>query len=104
MKSFLLAAISTALVIPTIAAPAFAKDNRPDNHGQVSRVAPHHQFKRGEKFDRRNATNYREVNYRSYKRLKVPPRGYHWVQSGNDALLVAVSSGVIASIVAGTFR
>jgi Ni/Co efflux regulator RcnB len=105
MKSFLLTTLAAALVVPTMAAPALAKDNRPDNHGrEVSRVANHHQFKRGEKFDRRYASNYREINYRGYKSLKAPPRGYHWVRSGNDALLVAISSGVIASIVAGTFH
>ncbi|RDS86356.1 RcnB family protein [Dyella psychrodurans] len=33
--------------------------------------------------------------------LRQPPRGYHWVRSDNgDFLLVAVTSGVIASIVA----
>ena len=32
-------------------------------------------------------------------RLSAPPRGYQWVQSGGDYLLVAIASGVIASIV-----
>jgi Ni/Co efflux regulator RcnB len=105
MKSLLLTGLAAALVLPAVAAPAIAKDNRADNHGrQVSRVATHHQFKRGEKFDRRKASNYQEINYRSNKRLKAPPRGYHWVRSGNDALLVAISSGVISSIVAGMYR
>jgi hypothetical protein len=103
MKSFLLTALSAALIVPTVAAPALAQSHA--NHGrEVSRAAAHHEFRRGEKFDRRYASNYREINYRSYKRLKAPPRGYHWVRSGNDALLVAVTSGVIASIVAGTFQ
>jgi Ni/Co efflux regulator RcnB len=104
MKSVLLTALSAALVVPTMAAPALAQGHSNDHGREVSRASSHHQFKRGEKFDRRYASNYREINYRSYKRLKAPPRGYHWVRSGNDALLVAVSSGVIASIVAGTFR
>ena len=30
--------------------------------------------------------------------LYAPPRGYHWVQSGGDYLLVAVATGIIASI------
>lgn len=30
--------------------------------------------------------------------LRRPPRGYHWVQAGPDYLLVAIASGVIASI------
>jgi Ni/Co efflux regulator RcnB len=33
--------------------------------------------------------------------LRQPPRGYHWVRSDNgDFLLVAVSTGIIASILA----
>jgi len=28
--------------------------------------------------------------------LHAPPRGYHWVQSGSDYLLVAVATGLIA--------
>jgi Ni/Co efflux regulator RcnB len=30
--------------------------------------------------------------------LSAPPRGYHWVQAGGDYVLVAIVSGVIASI------
>ena len=33
--------------------------------------------------------------------LRQPPRGYHWVRSDNgDFLLIAVSTGIIASILA----
>jgi len=105
MKLFLLTALAVALVAPTVAAPALAKDASKDNHGrEVSRVASQHQFKRGEKFDRKRATNYSVIDHRSDKRLKAPPRGYQWVRSGNDALLVAISSGVIASLVTGMYR
>lgn len=31
--------------------------------------------------------------------LRQPPRGYHWVQSGGDYLLVAVATGLIASAI-----
>jgi Ni/Co efflux regulator RcnB len=104
MKSLLLTALAATVVVPSLATPALAQ-NHPANHGrQVSQVAKYKQFKRGQKFDRRYAQNYREINYRQYRGLKAPPRGYHWVRSGNDALLVAISSGVIASVIAGTFR
>ncbi|MEO8810161.1 MAG: RcnB family protein [Rhodanobacter sp.] len=34
-------------------------------------------------------------------RLRAPPRGYHWVRSDNgDFLLVAITTGIIASILA----
>ena len=36
-------------------------------------------------------------NWRAHQ-LRQPPRGYHWVQSGNDYLLVAVATGVILQL------
>jgi Ni/Co efflux regulator RcnB len=30
--------------------------------------------------------------------LRQPPRGYHWVQSGGDYLLVAIATGIIADL------
>jgi Ni/Co efflux regulator RcnB len=33
--------------------------------------------------------------------LSAPPRGYQWVQSGNDYVMVAIASGIIASLILG---
>ena len=33
--------------------------------------------------------------------LSAPPRGYQWVQTGGDYVLVAVVSGIIAQILLG---
>jgi hypothetical protein len=57
-------------------------------------------FRKGQRFDMRRAPNYRVVDYHQYRRLSALPRGYHWVRSGNDALLVAIGTGVIASVIA----
>lgn len=63
-----------------------------------------HQFRQGQRFDRAHAWNYGEIDYRRYgNRLRPPPRGYHWVRNGNDALLVGITTGVIASVIAGNF-
>ena len=44
--------------------------------------------------------SYRVTGWRS-QRLRQPPRGYRYVHSDNgDFLLVAVTTGVIASILA----
>jgi Ni/Co efflux regulator RcnB len=32
-------------------------------------------------------------------RLTAPPRGYHWVQVGPDYVLVAITTGIIASLI-----
>lgn len=61
------------------------------------------QWQRGQRFDRRYATNYRQIDYRQYRQrgLYAPPRGYQWVQSGNDAVLVAMASGLIGAVIGG---
>ncbi|MGH8233784.1 MAG: RcnB family protein [Rhodanobacteraceae bacterium] len=44
--------------------------------------------------------SYVVTNWRG-DHLRPPPRGYHWVRSDNgDFLLVAVTTGIIASIIA----
>ena len=35
--------------------------------------------------------------------LSAPPRGYHWIQNGGDYLLVAIATGVIASMVLSAY-
>jgi len=59
----------------------------------------HRNWSKGQKFDRRYATNYRVIdNPRAY-RLSTAPRGYQWVRSGNDAVLIAVTSGIIGAVI-----
>lgn len=61
------------------------------------------QWQRGQRFDRRHAQNYRQIDYRHYARRGVyaPPRGYQWVQSGNDAVLISLASGLIGAVIGG---
>lgn len=37
--------------------------------------------------------------WQRYPRLAPPPRGYRWVRSGADFALVAIASGIIASVI-----
>ncbi|RJG56546.1 hypothetical protein D0Z70_04095 [Sphingobium terrigena] len=67
-------------------------------------AASNHRWAKGQRFDRRQASNYRVINnYRGY-RLNAPPRGYQWVQSGNDAVLIAITSGIIGAVIGGALR
>ena len=68
--------------------------------------ANYRQWRKGQRFDRRYAQNYREIDYRPYRgrHLYAPPRGYHWVRSGNDAVLVGITSGLIATVLSGALR
>jgi Ni/Co efflux regulator RcnB len=121
MNKFTAALLATALVAPTLAAaPAMAQmhqgpgqdqrqDQRHDNdrdrgHNAGPGKQSYRDFRKGQKFDRRYARNYQTVDYRKYRGVKAPPRGYHYVRSGNDMLLVGITSGIVASVLAGQFR
>ena len=36
--------------------------------------------------------------------LRQPPRGYHYVRSGNDVVLAAIAGGLITAVIAGLFN
>jgi Ni/Co efflux regulator RcnB len=57
------------------------------------------EFRRGAYIPREyRSRQYVVVNYRVH-RLAPPPRGHHWVQVGGDYVLVAIATGIIASII-----
>lgn len=62
-----------------------------------------HRWNRGDRFDRRYASNYSVISNPYYYSLRQAPYGYHWVRSGNDAVLVAIASGIIGALVANAF-
>ena len=130
MKKFLIAAVATTLVATPIlaAAPAEAQTRHTQetvkykrngavvvkkqtvtrrDARQPVRQTYRSSWRKGERFDRRQARNYRQVtNWQQYRgrHLYAPPRGYQWVQSGNDAVLVAAASGLIGAVLAGAFN
>ncbi len=64
-------------------------------------AGPGHNFYRGERLP----VEYRHRNYvvddwRGHH-LSAPPRGYHWVQTGGDYVLVAIATGIIAQLLLG---
>ena len=63
------------------------------NYGQQT-----FRMQRGERFDQYyRGDSYVVSDWRS-RRLYEPQRGYHWVQAGNDYALVAIATGIIASV------
>ena len=75
------------------------RDDRRDYQARGNRGAgPRHDLYRGQRLPS-NYHNRQYVvdNWRSH-RLSAPPRGYHWVQVGNDYVLAAIATGIIASI------
>ena len=131
MKKFILTAIAASMVASPLAATAASagqyqpqqrhetvvrhqpgktvvvqrdvRNSRPQYHNG-NRNNYRSTWRKGERFDSRYARNYHQIDYRRYHRLKAPPRGYRYVQSGNDALLVGITSGVIAAVIANAIN
>ena len=61
---------------------------------------PHGGWARGDHFDRQRDV----IHHGDWDRyhLHAPPQGYEWVRSGNQFILIAITSGIIASIIAGS--
>ncbi len=61
-------------------------------------AGPDHNFYRGDRLPPQFHQSQHVVSDWREHQLRQPPRGYHWVQSGNDFMLVAITSGIIDSI------
>ena len=120
MKRFILAAVAAAMLVAP-SGVAFAQPSGWDNdhnngyytghtwhYGQPSAAtmrrhdyrADFHPWRRGQRLPSSYRSRYQEVDWRS-SHLHAPRHGYHYVRddSGN-ILLVAVATGLIASIIA----
>ena len=117
MKKVILGIAAAASVV-AVAAPASAQTFGHNDRGRVEQVqrggfanrdfgrgfqAQAPRWQTGQRFDRSYATNYRIIDNPGYYRLREAPRGYRWVQSGDDAVLVALASGLIGAIAANAF-
>jgi Ni/Co efflux regulator RcnB len=74
--------------------------NRADNdeHRRGRGAGPNHDFRKGQRLP----SEYRHRQYvvddwRGHH-LSPPPRGYHWVQTGGDYVLVAITTGIILQL------
>lgn len=87
-------------------------DKRADNHRYENNRYEnnrynqnrYHKWNKGDRFNSRYATNYRVIGSPRDYRLYNAPRGYHWVRSGNDAVLVGITSGIVSAIIANAIR
>ena len=120
MKKFILAAVAASmLATPVLAAPDRGHDNNRGRFEQSHRTVTkrvivqrndrfnqnqYRKWQKGQRFESRYAQNYRVISTPRQYRLRDAPRGYRWVQSGNDAVLIGITSGIIASVLAGAIR
>lgn len=104
LSSVLLVSTGVAFAQPYAPAPQ-GYGHQPANryHGMADQGRHEGWYKKGGRLP----SNYRGSHYVvtdwRHAHLRQPPRGYHWVRSDNgDFLLVAVTTGVIASIIAAS--
>lgn len=69
-------------------------DNRRDDRG----AGPRHDLRKGGRLPPEYRNRQYVVNDWRGHRLSAPPRGYQWVQTGSDYVLVAITTGIIASL------
>jgi Ni/Co efflux regulator RcnB len=70
--------------------------NRGQDHERGA--GPDHAYYRGGRMPiQYRSHQYVVEDWRSH-RLSAPPRGYHWVQSGSDYVLVAIATGIILQL------
>ena len=125
MKKLILAFAGASVALTGLAAtPASAADFGNHNRGRYEQVQKRqvvrnrvvvnnrfqnnsryqaHRWQRGQRFDQRYAMNYRVISNPYAYHLRQAPRGYRWVQSGNDAVLLAITSGIIGAVLANQF-
>lgn len=70
------------------------RDEHADNRG----AGPDHNFYRGGRLPQEYRSRQYVVDDWRGHRLSAPPRGYHWVQTGGDYVLVAIPTGIIFQI------
>lgn len=69
-------------------------DSRRDDRG----AGPRHDLRKGGRLPSEYRNRQYVVNDWRGHRLSAPPRGYQWVQTGSDYVLVAITTGIIASL------
>ena len=96
--------IFSTLMAVSLAVPGFVfaqSDRDRDEHAQRDErgAGPQHAYHRGDRLPAREHTKQYEVNDWRGQHLREPPKGHHWVRSGDDYVLAAIATGVIADIV-----
>ena len=76
-------------------------DYRGNDRGPMAHnrgAGPRHDLRRGGRLPSEYRNRQYVVSDWRGHRLSAPPRGYQWVQTGSDYVLVAAATGLIASI------
>ncbi|MFJ2986457.1 RcnB family protein [Collimonas sp. NPDC087041] len=74
---------------------------RGDPHQGERGAGPNHAFYRGQRLPPEYHNRQYVVDDWRGHHLNAPPRGYHWVQTGGDYVLVAITTGIILQVLLG---
>jgi Ni/Co efflux regulator RcnB len=95
----------------SLAAPGFALAQGDQNRGRDEHVqqnergaGPRHDYHNGDRLRPEDHVKRYEVSDWRERKLREPPAGHHWVRSGDDYVLAAIATGVIADIVLSPHR
>lgn len=88
---------------PQVRQPQVRQPVRRDYQGRSDNYArqdarSYRQFRRGDRLPSEYRSRQYVVDDWRGHHLNRPPRGYHWVQSGNDYFLVAITTGIILQL------
>ena len=72
-----------------------------ERHEEDRGAGPEHAFHRGDRLPPYFRSHRYVVDDWREHGLHAPPRGYHWVQTGGDYVLVAITTGVILELLLG---
>lgn len=93
MKYALIPALAISLVSGVSTLPAERRDYSPERdriqERHDDRAPPRHQWQRGERLPAEFARGHEVIDWRA-RRLRTPPRGYHWVNVDGDFVLAGV--------------
>ena len=88
-----------AFTLPALAFAEERDEHREEHRDERERGAgPRHDYHKGDRLRAEDHRNEYVVNDWRERRLREPPEGYHWVRSGDDFVLAAIATGVIADI------
>src|SRR5580658_4542427 len=93
MRTALVASFLFAFALANANTQAFADEH--DNHQYVH----HEEWKKGAKMRDEDWKRGEHIDYREHH-LRAPPHGYEWRAVDGNYVLAAVTTGVIASVVA----
>lgn len=95
MKAPLIGSALLAMAVMVANTQAFADEHDHDSPHYVH----HDEWKKGAKIRDEDWKRGEHVDYRE-RHLRAPPEGYEWREVDGNYVMVAVASGVIASVVA----